>query len=317
MHFIDASAVHDLLDYAGLVGALRAAHCRAKPLVDRAGIHRQGDGEGRQSFLNLPAWIPGVAMGIKSVTVMPANEQAHGLPTVHAVYLVFDGVTGAPTATMDGTALTLRKTAADSALGADILARRDVATMLMAGAGAMAPHLVAAHRAVRPAIERVLIWNRTGEKADRLAAQLRDEGVDASRVDDLEPAVRQADLVSCATSATAPIIAGDWLKPGAHLDLVGAFTPDMRECDDDAVRRCEIFVDSRWFAIHEPGDLAQPIADGVIAETDVRADLFELCGGEHGGRGDARGVTLFKNGGGAHLDLYTAQYLLQRQGQRR
>jgi ornithine cyclodeaminase len=312
MKYISAHQVDALLDYPSLIEALHVAHRGDKPIVGRSELHFERDADTRQSFLNLPAWLPGEAMGIKSIAVMPGNETAHDLPTVHAVYLVFDGQTGVPVATIDGTALTLRKTAADSALGANLLARADISTMLMVGAGAMAHPLVSAHRAVRPSLREVLVWNRTRAKADHLAEALREEGLEAQSVDDLEPASRRADLICCATSATVPHIRGEWLQPGTHLDLVGSFTPDMRESDDEAVRRADVFVDSRWYAIHEPGDIAQPLGDGVIEETDILGDLYDLCGETHGGRHSDTAITLFKNGGGAHLDLYTALHLLRR-----
>jgi len=311
MRFVPAEQVHRLLDYAALVDTLAEAHRGEKPVVDRSELHHEQAAEGgRQSFLNLPAWIPGRAMGIKMITVMPANEKVWNLPTVHAVYQLFNGTTGEPLAAIDGSALTLRKTAADSALGARLLARDNVETMLLLGAGAMAPHLIEAHCVVRPSIRTVVIWNRTYEKAQRLAAEASIAGVSVTATDDIETAVRQADLISSATSATVPIVKGDWLKPGCHLDLVGSFTPDMRETDDEVVRRSTLFVDSRWFAVHQPGDLAQPIADRLISEDDIAADLFELCSGAHDGRAHDDEITFFKNGGGAHLDLFTALHIL-------
>ena len=315
MRFIPADTVHKILDYPSLVETLFEAHCGEKPLVERSEQHHERDGgEGRQTFLNLPAWLPGRAMGVKMITVMPENEKVWSLPTVHAVYQLFDGRNGEPVAAIDGTALTLRKTAADSALGAKLLARQDATSLLLLGAGAMAPHLIEAHRAVRPSITEVRIWNRTFEKAERLATDLAMQGVTVEPVSDIETVARTADVISCATSSTEPLILGQWLKPGCHLDLVGSFTPDMRESDDEAVRRATLFVDSRWFAVHQPGDLAQPIADRLISEDDIAADLFELCTGAHPGRTSSDEITFFKNGGGAHLDLFTALHIVDTLG---
>lgn len=315
MRFIPAKQVHDLLDYPALVETLAEAHRGAAPVVDRSELHHATNGtDGRQSFINLPAWLPGRAMGVKMVTVMPENAEAWSLPTVHAVYQLFDGRTGEPLAAIDGTALTLRKTAADSALGARLLAREDARSLLVLGAGAMAPHLIAAHCAVRPSIETVRIWNRTAAKAKAAALSARLPGVRITATADPEDAAADADIVSCATSATEPVLRGAWLKPGCHLDLVGSFTPDMRESDDEAVRRSTLFVDSRWFAIHQPGDLAQPLADRLISEDDIAADLFQLCRGEHRGRSVADEITFFKNGGGAHLDLFTALHIIDKLG---
>ena len=315
MRFIPAEQVHRLLDYPTLVDTLAEAHRGEKPLVDNTQLHHETGKEGeRQTFLNLPAWLPGRAMGTKMITVMPQNEQAWNLPTVHAVYQLFNGENGEPLAAIDGTAMTLRKTAADSALGAKLLAREDVETLAVLGAGAMAPHLIQAHCAVRPSIRRVSIWNRTLAKAEVIARDLAVDGVTITATDDIEAAVRGAEVISSATSATEPIIMGEWLQPGCHLDLVGSFTPDMRESDDEAVRRSTLFVDSRWFAIHLPGDLAQPVANALISENDIAADLFELCSGGHPGRTGRDEVTFFKNGGGAHLDLFTALHIIDALG---
>ncbi len=314
MQFTDASTVHRLLDFAGLVDALAAAHREAPPLIGRLLLEQPSDhARAGEAFLILPAWAAGRAFGVKTVTVMPANaSRAEALPTVQAVYLLFEGETGTPIAAIDGTALTLRKTAADSALGARLLAREDVRTMLMIGAGALAPHLIAAHRTVRPSIERVLVWNRTPARRDRLLAELARSGIAAEAAEDLEAAVRAAGLISAATMATEPLVRGAWLKPGAHVDLVGAFMPTMRESDDEAVRRARVHVDWRGSTVEEAGDLVQPLASGAISEQDILGDLFDLCQGRAPGRRSDQEITLFKNGGGAHLDLFSAEYLLRR-----
>jgi ornithine cyclodeaminase len=228
------------------------------------------------------------------------------LPWVQALYPLFDGKNGAPLAVLDGTALTYRKTAADSALGSRLLSRPEPRTLVMVGAGSLSPYLIDAHRSLRPSIERVLIWNRNPAKAAKLA-----EALGAEVAGDLERAVRDADIVCCATASTAPLVEGAWLKPGAHLDLVGSFTPEMRECDDEAVKRARLFVDSRWFAIDQPGDLADPLRRGVIRRQDVEADFFELCRDGYSVNRRDGDITLFKNGGGAHLDLFTALFIWQ------
>lgn len=304
MRFIDAAEVHRLCEWQALVDALAHAHKGPLPLVDRSEIHHEHDGM-RQTYFNLPAWQPGIAMGTKVVTVLPQNPALRpGLPAVQAAYVLCDGDTGTPIALLDGTALTYRKTAADSALGARFLARPDAATLLLVGAGGLAPFLASAHRALRPSLKRLLVWNRDHAKAERLAHELGGEAVR-----DLPAAVREADVIACATSSREPLVRGAWLRPGAHLDLVGAFTPEMREADDDAVRRARIFVDSRRFAIDQPGDLASPLRRGVIARDAIEGDLFDLC---RTGLPQPRlpeDITLFKNGGGAHLDLFTALFV--------
>lgn len=296
-----------------LIAALARAHAEAPPEIARQRLSPPDGVDARtgEGFLVLPAWAYGRAYGVKMATVRPQNAaRGDGLPTVQAVYQLFDGDSGRPRAVIDGTALTLRKTAADSGLGSRLLSRREARTLLMVGAGALAPHLIAAHRIARPGIEEVLIWNRTSAKARALAGELAQAGILAGATGDLEAAARQADVICTATMAATPLIRGDWLKPGAHLDLVGAYTPEMRECDDAAVRRAEVFVDYRGSTIGEVGDLVQPMRAGVIAEADVQADLFELCQGQHPGRTAAEQITLYKNGGGGHLDLFVAEALM-------
>ncbi len=303
MRIVTAEEVHKLCAWPKLVDALAKAHCGPAPMVDRSELHNSENGI-RDTYFNLPAWQPGIAMGTKIVTVFPSNPDNGSLPAVQAVYALFDGRDGRPLLMIDGTALTYRKTAADSALGSKLLSRADAETLMIVGAGALAPFLVEAHRAVRPTIREVLVWNRRPEKAETLARAVG--GIAAT---DLEAAVRRADIVSTATASTEPLVKGDWLRPGAHLDLVGSFTPEMRECDDEAVTRSAIFVDSRWFAVDQPGDLGDPIRRGVITHDAVRADLFQLCKGAMTGRRTPQEITLFKNGGGSHLDLFTALHI--------
>lgn len=289
-----------LLPYAELVDALATGH-RGEPPVSRRLVF--GPDGADEAFLALPAWRPGEAIGVKLVTVFPANPSA-GRPSVQALYVLFDGSNGDPVALIDGTELTYRKTAADSALGARFLARGDAATMLMIGAGGLAPHLIAAHRAVRPSLQRVLVWNRTRAKAEAVA-----EATGATVVASLAEAVPEADVISTATMTLDPLVEGRWLRPGSHLDLVGAFQPDHREVDDDAVMRAELYVDHREATLTECGDLVIPLRAGLITAADVRADLYELSRGDVPGRTDPNAITLFENGGGGHLDLMTASFL--------
>ncbi len=303
---IDAGEVARLLPYDKLVDEFEIAHREPRAVTGRTVLGADGsDG----SFLALAAWRPGEAIGVKLVTVFPSNLGT-GRPSVQALYVLFDATTGAPMALMDGTELTYRKTAADSALGARYLARDDARTLLMIGAGGLAPHLIAAHRTVRPSIERVLVWNRTPARAESLAA-----AVGATVVDSVEAAVAEADVITTATMAKDPLVAGRWLQPGTHLDLVGAFRPDHREVDDEAVVRAELYVDHREATLSEDGDLVIPLRRGLISPGDVRADLYELCRGDVPGRTDAAAITLFENGGGGHLDLMTAQVLWRQYGQ--
>lgn len=306
MRLVTADEVHELCAWERLIEALAQAHRGPRPLMGRASLDKADE-----LYIDMPAWQPGIAMGSKLVTVMPGNPDKAGLPAVQALYALFDGRTGSPLAVIEGTALTYRKTAADSALGSLLLSRPDPGILLMVGAGALAPYLVAAHFAARPSLNRLLVWNRRMDKAEDLARNFAETGIAASACE-LEAAVRQADIISCATAATAPLIAGRWLKAGAHLDLVGGFTPEMRECDDDCVRRARLFVDSRTFAIDQTGDLGDPIRRGIIARDRIEADLFELCGLSQPVERRRDDITLFKNAGGAHLDLFTALHIWTR-----
>jgi ornithine cyclodeaminase len=261
----------------------------------------------------MPAWTTsassdGAFLGTKIVSVFPDNS-ARGLPAVQGVYVLQSGETGAPLAALDGARLTLWRTAAASALAARFLARSNASRLLMVGAGALAPFLVKAHRAVRPIAE-VTLWNHRRAGAERLAQALAGEGVNAAVADDLEQAARNADVISCATLSTAPLIKGEWLRAGQHVDLVGAFNLHMREVDDAALRRARIFVDGEA-ALNEGGDVAVAIANGAIARNDIVADLAALCAGAAGRRGDEE-ITLFKSVGAALEDLAAAMLVWRR-----
>jgi len=290
-----------VLDDRGLVERLREAFREGAESPLRHG-HAVPASGGQATLLLMPAWQEGRSLGVKVVTVFPGNA-ARGLSAVQAAYLWLDAETGAPLALMDGAALTRRRTAAASALAADYLARRDSATLAMVGTGSLAPHLVAAHAAVRP-IRDVRVWGRTPEKARALAASLDRPGLRATAVVDLEAAVRGADVVSCATLAAAPLVRGAWLAPGMHLDLVGGFTPEMREADDEAVRRSRVFVDTRA-ALEEAGDMVQPMASGLLRRDDV-TDLADLVHARRPGRTSDGEITLFKSVGAALEDLAAA-----------
>ncbi len=303
-----AADVHAALPWPQLAQALSVAFVSGDTEVPLRHAHALGDGG---TLLLMPAWS-GTALGVKQVTVMP-GVAARGLRTVQASYLLSDRISGALLALLDGEALTLRRTAAASALAAQHLARKDARTLLMVGAGHLAPWLVRAHAALRPGLSRVWVWARRAEAAEALALQLRAEGLDATAKTDLASAVAQADMISCATTATTPVVQGAWLRPGVHLDLVGAFRSDMREVDDAAVARCDrIVVDTRAGALAEAGDLVQPLARGVITPERITGDLAELLRGECAGRGDSDQITLFKSVGTALEDLVAAQLVVQR-----
>jgi alanine dehydrogenase len=303
LRVVTAEDIASALTYPRLMQALRSAFCEdvAVPARHHHAIPRPG---ADATLLLMPAWERSGFIGCKLVTVFPSNV-ARAQPSLHGSYLLLSGETGEPLGIMDGRALTAWRTAAASALAATFLARADAEHLVMVGAGALAPHLVAAHAAARP-IREVTLWNRTRERAEVLAAGLRGSGLVITVTADLAGAVRSADIVSCATLATEPLVRGAWLKPGAHVDLVGGFTPQMREADDAAVRRAQVYVDTRAGACSEAGDIVEPIRRGVMTAGHVRGDLFELCRGAIHGRQSADEITLFKSVGNGLEDLAAA-----------
>ncbi|HSP26045.1 MAG TPA: ornithine cyclodeaminase family protein [Saliniramus sp.] len=312
MRVVSANEVDSALTFEGMVDALAEAF--TADIVTPVRHHHEIEREGATATLLLmPAWT-GTAVadgfvGVKVVSVFPDNGK-RSLPSILGTYLLMDGATGMPKAAIDGTRLTLWRTACASALGARYLARADAKTMTMVGAGALAPFLIRAHMSQRP-IEKIHLWNHRPERARDLAATLRGEGLPVEATEDLESALRGSDLVSCATLSKEPIVHGAWLKEGAHLDLVGAFNLHMREADDDAVRRASVFIDTQA-AKKEGGEVALAIASGAIAPEHVKADLFALCRGEAKGRANEAEITLFKSVGTAIEDLAAAMLVMKR-----
>ena len=304
MKVFDAAAVHAALPWSTLIEALSQAHRGAMPVSD---VVVQGDpaGSGNQ-FITLPGWVPAGPIAVKMVGVFPDNEKlSPPQPNVQGLVAMFDGETGAPLLVADGAAMTARKTAGDSALGASLLAREDAEVLLVVGAGALAPHFAAAHMAARPSLKRVLVWNRTISKAETVAVDLRRDGVDAQAVADLDGAVASADVITCITMSDRTLVKGALLKPGTHLDLVGAYMTSLRETDDEALARARIFVDTRR-NMENTGDLGPALASGLVAADAIAGDHFDLAQGKVKGRVSDDEITIFKNVGGAHLDVFTA-----------
>ena len=302
MQILDAEATRAALPFDRLIPALRtlfAAGCT----VPRRHVHEVPAPGGGFTSLIMPAWVPGLCYGVKTVNVAPHNA-ALGLPGLHSTYLLYSAATGAPLAWLDGDQITARRTAAASALAASFLARADAHHLLLVGAGQVARLLPAAYRVVRP-IQRVTVWARSAASARQLAAQLRTEGFDAHPTTDLPAAVAQADVVSCATLATAPLVQGTWLRPGSHLDLIGSFTPAMREADDACFAGAALYVDTDE-ALAKSGDLLGPLARGVLDAGAVRGTLATLSTGQAPGRQDAAARTVFKSVGTALEDLAAA-----------
>ncbi len=303
MQIIDAAATAQALPFSRLIPALQALFAQGCEVPARQVHAIAGPGAAAVTSLVMPAWLPGSHYGVKIVNIAPGNAVL-GLPGLHSTYLLFNAATGVPLALLDGDQITSRRTAAASALAARWLARDDARHLLVVGAGRVARLLPAAYRVVRP-IERVSVWARTPAKAQAMAALWRAEGLDARAVVDLASAVRAADIVSCATLATEPLVQGAWLQPGCHLDLIGSFTPAMREADDACFAGAALYIDTAE-ALLKSGDLLGPLARSVIAPGAVRGTLASLARGESGGRRSAAERTVFKSVGTALEDLAAA-----------
>ena len=306
MLYFDAQAVRRALPWETLIPALRQAFIRGCEVPTRH-VHAIGN-EG--TALLMPAWRAGGALGVKTVTIFPGNG-ALGLPAVHAVYTLFSASTGVPLAVMDGSELTARRTAAASALAASLLARPDARRLLLVGAGRVAALVPAALRTVLPGLVEVQVWCRRAQPAEALVQRLLEQGfrARASTSADLQAGVEQADVVSCATLATQALVHGAWLQPGAHLDLIGSFTPSMREADGACFARGRVFVDTEE-ALAKAGDVLRAIAEGAFTPAALQGTLATLCLAPDTGRRTAHEITLFKSVGTALEDLAAAEQVL-------
>lgn len=307
LRILDARATGALLPFSELVAALRRAFAEGCVVPVRHHHMIVNDAEPDATLLLMPAWHETQRseryLGIKVVTVFPGNT-ARGIPGLTSSYMLYDGRSGAQLALLDGNTITGRRTVAASALAADYLARKDASRLLVIGAGRVASLIPDAYRAVRQ-IEQVDIWDIDPQNAARLAQALTQQGLKASVVSDLKAAVGSADIVSAATPSTTALIKGDWLQPGTHVDLIGGFTSTMREADDEAVRRSSVYIDTHE-ALHEAGDLVQPIKAGVFSADLVRATLDELCRRDISARSSDTEITLYKAVGTALADLAAA-----------
>jgi alanine dehydrogenase len=306
MLWLDAEAVLHFGDFRLLVPAIQEMNRQGTDQVERMLLSQPSTAGAQNDWLMLPAWQYGTCFGIKIATVFPGNA-ARNLASVQGAYLLFDGETGETLCGMDGAMLTLRKTAANSAAAADWLARKEAETLCMVGAGALAPHLIEAHCAVRP-IRQVLWWNRSRPAVESAIAALapRLPKVALVAADDLHDAISFADIISTATMATEPLVKGVWLRSGTHLDLVGGYRPDMREADDDCINfAARHYVDARFTTLEVAGDLTRAIASGALDPASV-IDMEQVARGERPKRISEDEITWFKSGGGGHEDLATA-----------
>lgn len=308
MRHFDQAQLDKSLTFPHLIESLRSAFAGnwTTPMRQHHGMpgFDSNGAEVENALLLMPAWTgPGAEnfVGVKLVAVYPSNGQID-LPSIHGLYYLIDGNTGQPLATMDGARMTVWRTAAASALASTYLSRPESSTLTMIGTGALSPFMIRAHMAVRPITE-VFLWNHNIRRAHELAEELRAQGLPVTSHPDLVTAVGKSDIVCAATLTTTPLIFGKWVKPGTHIDTVGAFTPTMRETDDELVSMASLFCDTRTGALKEGGDLAIPISQGVISSNDILADLHDLTRGTHPGRTSTQEVTYFKSVGTALEDL--------------
>ena len=307
---LDAAQIRDATPWPELIDAIAEIVGSDRSVAPERHVHSvdlAGDGTG--SLLLMPAWCEREIIGVKAVTYFPSNTGTPS-PTTQSAYVCFDRQSGEPRAVLDGDELTVRRTAAASALAARSLARPDAARLLVVGTGRLAPNMVRAHALVRR-FDAIKVWGRNSSAAEEVAEALAREGLPAQWAANLDEAIGWADVVSCATSTASPIVLGEQLAPGTHVDLVGGFRADMREADDAAIARAMLFADTVAGAVLA-GDLAQPLADGVITEDSIRADLRSLVTGRHPGRRTPEEITLFKSAGFALADLAAARLVLRR-----
>ncbi|MBY4675402.1 ornithine cyclodeaminase family protein [Marinobacterium arenosum] len=304
MQFISADEVRLYLDWDSVIEALEQMFREGCEAPVRHHHTMQIPGQADATMLLMPAWTPGKYAGLKLVNVYPDNASKQ-LPSIMGGYLLMDGDSGAPLAYLEAGELTARRTAGASALAAKYLAREDASKLLIVGSGRIAMNIGFAHAAVRP-IRQIRVWARSLEKAEAVAEHYRSHGFEAEPVEQLEQGVRWADIVSCGTMSSEPLVLGDWVQPGTHIDLVGAFKPTMRETDDALVSKAAVYADTRDGVLAEAGDLLIPIANGNFKPEQIVADLQQLARGEGAGRSSTEQVTLFKSVGASLEDLAAA-----------
>ena len=305
---IDAGFIEDRTNFPHLIAALENMFTHRGPLVPMRHHHDFPNPElGLDSTLLLmPAWNPGKEAGVKIATVSPANG-SFGLPAIQGIYIYLDALKGSIKAIMEAKSLTVKRTAAASALASSFLSRKDSCSLLMIGTGALSPNLIKAHAAVRP-IQQVYVWGRDFERAKAICDTLAGENFEIVPIGTIEEKIGEVDIISSATLSPIPLILGEHLVPGQHVDLVGAYKKDMREADDTAIKRSEVFLDTYEGGLKESGDIVIPLKTGILTENEIKADLFSLAGKKHPGRTRDSSITLFKSVGHALEDLAAATH---------
>jgi ornithine cyclodeaminase len=307
MNYFDSSAVRKALPYPQLIDAL--AHGLQLPIEapPRSFFTPNDDAS---CVLIMPAWKTKEVFGVKLVSVWPSNKDI-GSPTVSAVYVLLSCENGMPLAVIDGTELTLRRTAAAAALAASLLARKNSQTLAMLGTGALSVPLVQAHASVMH-FKNILIWGRQKNKALSVVAELKNLGIESTYSEDLSATLNKADVVAAATTATEPFIISKWLKPGTHLGLIGAFTPQMAEAEPALMSKVQIFADNRSAVLEKGGEILQAIDQGIISPSSIEGELAELASMPiRSWRNNDQAITVFKSVGFASLDLIAAELVFQ------
>ena len=307
---ISAEQILDCFNYQEFIPILKEAFCGDYEVPNRHHYdYDNGVGPNKSVLLIMPAWSNKEYVGVKVVTVSPYNGQFN-LPGIQGVYTLIEAKNGLVKAQIDAKVLTVKRTAATSALASSFLSRKDAKTLLMVGTGALSSELIEAHCTVRP-IEKVLIWGRNFGKAQRMAAEFKLENIEFTAIASIKEGITEADIISVATLSQEPLVFGKWLKPGQHLDLVGAYRPDIREADDECINVSSVFIDHEG-AIKETGDVVIPLSNGTLDKKDIKADLFELCNGKKKGRMNNEEITWFKSVGHALEDLSGALYIIDK-----
>jgi len=310
MLILNAAQINALVPAHGVIDLMRHAFCRDYVVPDRQVVAVPG-GNGDRLCLIMPAFDPAAGGVVKLSTIFPGN-QSKGLPTIQGTIVVFSE-TGTPIALLDGGAITRLRTAAVSALASMYLSRTDSSSLLVIGTGELAPAMAAAHCAVRP-IKRVRVWGRREQAAASTAAAVRalvSPDIEVRVSPSLEEAVAGADIVSCATSSSEPVLFGKWLKAGCFVDPVGSFSPITREADDDAILRSRVFVDTYDGALKEAGDLLDPLERKIITRKHILGELVDLVVERVKGRTHEDEITLFKSVGTAIEDLALAHLVVE------
>ena len=307
---ISAKTINQALPFPVLIDALAQAFTDDITVPPRLHYDMDNPKSSRETtLLMMPAWQAGEVAGIKLVTVAPENSKK-GLPSIQGTYLLLDVATGSMIAMMDAPALTSKRTAAASALASRFLSRKNSENLLIIGTGSLSPQLIAAHASVRP-IKSVKVWGRSLAKAQAVCDLVSHLDFDCQAITDIESNIADADIISCATLSQEPLIFGKWLRAGQHLDMVGAYRPDMREMDDECLVRGRIFVDNTSSAIRETGDIAIPLAKNIIYLDDIEADLFAICRKQVNITRQDSDITIFKSVGHALEDLAAAKLVAE------